>query len=78
MSVTTSGRYAPITKKRQPSRRLWLSDPLTDFYAFNGWALQFTTTPRAGLRDSWLTMRGNFAALEARAEYHRFRSAWGG
>ena len=36
---------------------------LTDFYAFNGWALQFTTTPRAGLRDSWLTMRGNFAAL---------------
>jgi len=52
--------------------------PLTDFYAFNGWALQFTTTPRAGLRDSWLTMRGNFAALEARAEYHRFRSAWGG
>lgn len=51
--------------------------PLTDFYAFNGWALQFTTTPRSGLRDSWLTLRSNFAAVEARLEYHRFRSAWG-
>ena len=51
--------------------------PLSDYYAFNGWALQFTTTPRAGIRDSWLTLRGALGPVEARAEHHRFRSAWG-
>ena len=52
--------------------------PLTDFYAFNGTALQFTSTPRQGLRDSWLTVRGYIAKLECFIEAHRFRSDFGG
>ena len=52
--------------------------PLSDFYAFNGNALQFTSTPRQGLRDSWLTVRGHIEKLECFVEVHRFRSDFGG
>ena len=52
--------------------------PLTDFYAFNGWALQYTSTPPQGLRDSWLTARGHLGQVELFMEAHRFRTDFGG
>ncbi len=52
--------------------------PLTDFYAFNGWALQYTSTPREGLRDTWFTARHQIDKLEFFMEVHRFRSDFGG
>jgi Alginate export len=52
--------------------------PLTDYYAFNGWALQYTSTPPQGLRDTWLTLRWHIAKLECFIEAHRFRSDYGG
>jgi hypothetical protein len=51
--------------------------PLSDFYAFNGWALQYTSTPPQGLRDTWVTLRGRVEKLEVFAEGHRFRSDFG-
>ena len=52
--------------------------PLTDFYAFNGWTLHFFNTPRAGLRDRWLTLRHAIADFVLHAEEHRFRADFGG
>ena len=54
-----------------------LQTPLTDFYAFNGWTLHFFTTPRAGLRDSWLTARHAVGPLTFYGEVHRFKSDFG-
>ena len=55
-----------------------LQNPLTDFYAFNGWALHFFNTPREGLRDAWLTARWATGPLTLYAEAHRFRSDFRG
>ncbi|MEO8133275.1 MAG: alginate export family protein [Betaproteobacteria bacterium] len=57
-----------------------LQTPLTDLYAFNGWALQFTTTPRQGLQDTWATVRCEFLddRIVFHTEYHRYRSNFGG
>jgi hypothetical protein len=52
--------------------------PLTDFYAFNGWALHFFNTPRQGLRDGWATLRHRWRDFTLFGEYHRFRSDFGG
>ena len=52
--------------------------PLTDYYAFNGWALQYTSTPPQGLRDTWITGRRHVDKFEAFFEAHRFRSDFGG
>lgn len=52
--------------------------PLTDFYAFNGWALQYASTPPQGLRDTWLTARGQLEQVELFMEAHRFRTDFGG
>jgi hypothetical protein len=54
-----------------------LQMPLTDFYGFNGWTLHFFNTPRAGLRDQWLTGRYAFGAFTLYAEAHRFRADFG-
>ena len=51
-----------------------LQNPLTDFYAFNGWSLHFFNTPREGLRDGWLTARYALGPFTFYAEAHRFRS----
>jgi len=58
--------------------RYGLQTPLTDLYAYNGWALQFVTTPRDGLRDSWVTVRKPLGTVEVFGEYHRFRADNGG
>ncbi len=55
-----------------------LQTPLTDLYALNGWALQFTTTPPQGLEDTWATVRCEAGAFTFYGEAHRFRSAFGG
>jgi hypothetical protein len=58
--------------------RYGLQTPLTDLYAYNGWALQFVTTPREGLRDTWLTVRKPLGGVELFGELHRFRADTGG
>lgn len=55
-----------------------LQTPFTDLYAFNGWALHFTSTPRQGLRDRWATLRWQPGAVTFYAEAHRFASDVGG
>src|SRR5213076_2411809 len=52
--------------------------PLTDFYAFNGWTLNFYNTPAVGLRDQWITARGTLRPVTLYAEAHRFRADFGG
>jgi hypothetical protein len=54
-----------------------LQNPLTDFYAFNGWTLHFFTTPRQGLHDGWLTGRYAIGPVTFFGEAHRFRSDFG-
>ena len=66
-----------IEKKGSNNGVFGLQNPLTDFYAFNGWALHFFNTPREGLRDAWLTARYGFGPLTLHAEAHRFRSDFG-
>jgi hypothetical protein len=51
--------------------------PLSDFYAFNGWALQYTSTPEEGLIDTWLTGRVHIDKLDFFVEAHRFRYDFG-
>lgn len=48
--------------------------PLSDYYAFSGWALQFTSTPSQGLRDTWITARGQLGNLALFLESHHYRS----
>jgi hypothetical protein len=55
-----------------------LQNPLTDYYAFNGWTLHFFTTPRQGLRDRWITGRYAAGPVTLFGEVHRFRSDFGG
>jgi hypothetical protein len=55
-----------------------LQTPLTDFYAFNGWTLNFFNTPRQGLRDRWLTARYAIDRVTFYGEVHRFRADFGG
>jgi len=52
--------------------------PLTDFYAFNGWTLNFFNTPRTGLVDRWLTGRFALGPVTLYGEAHRFRADFGG
>ena len=52
--------------------------PFEDTYAFNGWALQFTTTPPTGLRDTWLSLRAQPGRFTLAAEFHHFGATYGG
>ncbi|HEX4583910.1 MAG TPA: alginate export family protein [Burkholderiaceae bacterium] len=52
--------------------------PYEDSYAFNGWALQFTTTPPTGLRDTWLSLRAQPGRFGLVAEFHHFGATYGG
>ena len=55
-----------------------LQTPLTDRYGFNGWALRFTTTPREGLVDRWVTARWVLPLATLYVEAHRFRADFTG
>jgi hypothetical protein len=52
--------------------------PYEDAYAFNGWALQFTTTPPTGLRDTWLSLRAQPGRWGLVTEAHHFTATYGG
>lgn len=54
--------------------RYGFQTPLTDLYAFNGTALQYTSTPVQGLRDSWFTLGSTIGRLDLFAELHQFRA----
>lgn len=58
--------------------RYGMQMPFTDLYAFNGWTLNFRTTPRTGLRDQWVTLRYAPGTFTLYAESHRFKSDYGG
>jgi hypothetical protein len=51
--------------------------PLTDFYRYNGWTLNFFVTPPQGLRDDWLTLRWAVGPVTLYGETHRFHSDYG-
>jgi len=52
--------------------------PLATKHAFNGWADRFFTTPKAGLRDLFLTLGVHPSGYRALAIYHRFTAQRGG
>ena len=52
--------------------------PLATRHPFQGWADQFLTTPSQGLRDTYLTGGAKIEKAQLIAEYHRFKSDFGG
>lgn len=48
--------------------------PLGTNHLFQGWADQFLTTPRQGLRDTFLMAGGKLGKAQLLAEYHRLKS----
>ena len=58
--------------------RYGFQTPFEDNYAFNGWALQFTSTPKTGLRDTWVSLRAQPGRFALVAEAHRFGATYGG
>lgn len=52
--------------------------PLGTNHLFQGWADQFLTTPRQGIRDTYLGGNARLGNAQLLAEYHRIRSDFGG
>jgi len=52
--------------------------PLGTNHLFQGWADQFLTTPRAGIRDTFLAAGAKVWKLNLYAEAHKFETAFGG
>lgn len=52
--------------------------PLATLHAFNGWADQFLTTPKDGLRDAFITAATPWAGINWLARYDRYSSDSGG
>jgi len=51
--------------------------PLATNHLFQGWADQFLTTPRQGIRDRFLTAGAKIEKAQLLAEYHDFESDFG-
>ncbi len=51
--------------------------PLATNHLFQGWADQFLTTPRQGIRDRFLTAGAKIEKAQLLAEYHQFKSDFG-
>ena len=51
--------------------------PLATNHLFQGWADQFLTTPRQGIRDRYLTAGAKIERAQLLAEYHEFKSDFG-
>jgi hypothetical protein len=51
--------------------------PLATNHLFQGWADQFLTTPRQGIRDRFLTTGAKIEKAQLLAEYHEFKSDFG-
>ncbi len=60
--------------KQSHAGRYGFQTPYSDLYAYNGWTLQLIDTPPQGLKDTWLTVRGEWRKWIAYAEYHRFHT----
>jgi hypothetical protein len=52
--------------------------PLGTNHLFQGWADQFLTTPRQGLRDTFLSASARIEKAQLLAEYHQLKSDTGG
>ena len=52
--------------------------PLATLHIFQGWADQFTTTPKEGIRDTYLSAGAKVWKLLLYAEGHKFESTSGG
>ena len=51
--------------------------PLGTNHLFQGWADQFLTTPRQGIRDTYLSAGAKIEKAQLLAEYHEFESDFG-
>ena len=51
--------------------------PLGTNHLFQGWADQFLTTPRQGIRDTFLSASAKIKKAQLLAEYHQFESDFG-
>jgi Alginate export len=51
--------------------------PLGTNHLFQGWADQFLTTPRQGMRDTFLSASAKIEKAQLLAEYHDFKSDFG-
>ena len=51
--------------------------PLATNHPFQGWADQFLTTPRQGIRDVYLSGGAKIEKAQLLAEYHRFEADFG-
>ncbi len=51
--------------------------PLATNHPFQGWADQFLTTPRQGIRDTYLSGGAKIEKAQFSAEYHQFKSDFG-
>lgn len=52
--------------------------PLGTNHLFQGWADHFLTTPRQGIKDTFLTAGGKIGKAALLVEYHRYKSDTGG
>jgi hypothetical protein len=52
--------------------------PLGTNHLFQGWADQFLTTPKQGMKDAFVTAGGKIGKAALLTEYHRFKSDTGG
>jgi predicted porin len=52
--------------------------PLGTNHLFQGWADHFLTTPRQGIKDTFVTAGGKIGKATLLAEYHRYKSDTGG
>ena len=52
--------------------------PLGTNHLFQGWADHFLTTPRQGIKDTFLTAGGKIGKATLIVEYHRYKSDTGG
>lgn len=48
--------------------------PLATLHAFQGWADKFTTTPPAGIEDTYVTLAGSSGELAVQLTWHDFRA----
>ena len=52
--------------------------PLGTNHLFQGWADHFLTTPKQGIKDTFITAGGKIGKASLLAEYHRYKSDTGG
>lgn len=72
--------YLRLDQERLASndRQYAFQTPLGTNHLFQGWADQFLTTPRQGLRDTFLMAGGKLGKAQLLAEYHQLKSDVGG